>query len=98
MHRNCYGGWPAFVVSLLIIAGLTALVEQVILLISFQITLPGGTSLPLANSKFRFILEGSGMEKQQFGLAWVAGTSYLAVGVFQGFFFQGTLVFFTPEI
>ena len=26
------------------------------------------------------------MEKQQFGLAWVAGTSYLAVGVFQGFF------------
>ncbi|XP_020621334.1 sodium/calcium exchanger 2-like [Orbicella faveolata] len=26
--RNCLGGWPAFVVSLLVIAGLTALVEQ----------------------------------------------------------------------
>lgn len=26
--RNCFGGWPAFVASLLVIAGLTALVEQ----------------------------------------------------------------------
>ena len=30
LYRNCFGGWPAFVASLLVIAGLTALVEQVI--------------------------------------------------------------------
>ena len=28
-YRNCLGGWPAFFISLLVIAGLTALVEQV---------------------------------------------------------------------
>ena len=37
LHRNFLGGWPAFVASLLVIAGLTALVEQVILLITFQV-------------------------------------------------------------
>ena len=43
LHRNFLGGWPAFVASLLVIAGLTALVEQVILLITFQVNLPGHT-------------------------------------------------------
>lgn len=32
LFRNCCGGWPAFFMSLLVIAGLTALVEQVCLI------------------------------------------------------------------
>jgi len=66
LHRNCLGGWPAFVVSLLVIAGLTALVEQVILVITFQVNLLVGINLPISviqfsvpNAKIIFILEGS---------------------------------------